>query len=184
MSYEESRTEEGGTPGAGGLADRRRAILAAREERERLIRGLAAQVPGSLVLVTTNIPGAEKDRPGLGDLVERAIAMLDRLVPGCEVIDEGSDALGPYAGIACPESPSAVKRAAVEIEEAVRGGRLLDVDVYDAKGRAYGRAKVGLEPRRCLLCDEPAFDCIRANRHSAAELEESVRVLIARAQSG
>jgi holo-ACP synthase CitX len=168
MSYDASKTE----------------ILAAREAQELLVRGLAAQVPGALAFVTTNIPGAEKNRPGLGELVERAIEMLSELIVGCEVIDEGSGRLGPYAGIACPDSPAAVKRAAVLVEGAVRGGRLLDVDVYDAKGRAYSRVKLGLAPRRCLVCAEPALECIRVGRHTPEELEEAVRGLIARARSG
>jgi holo-ACP synthase len=176
MSCDVSGTED---PAARGAE-----ILAAREARERLIRGLAAQVPGSLAFVTTNIPGAEKCRFGLQDLVERAIAMLGDLIAGCEVIDEGSGPLGPHAGIACPDSSVAVKRAAVQIEDSVRGGRLLDVDVYDVKGRAFGRAKLGLAPRGCIVCAEPAFDCIRVGRHTPEELEEAVRELIARAQAG
>jgi phosphoribosyl-dephospho-CoA transferase len=44
--------------------------------------------------------------------------------------------------------------------------------------------KLGLAPRRCLVCAEPALECIRVGRHTPEELEEAVRGLIARARSG
>jgi holo-ACP synthase len=170
--------------GAPPPEDVRTRLLAAREERELLIRGLAAQSPGSLAFISTGVPGADKNRPGLKDLIERAIRMIFGLIPGAEVVEEGSGDLGPYAAITCPESPATTKRAAVEVEQTVRGGRLLDIDVHDVKGRAFGRDKLGLAPRRCLVCDGAAFDCIRAGKHTAEELEEAVRALVLRARSG
>lgn len=185
MSCAESRSEGAGdASGATPPEEVRQRLLAAREERDLLIRGLAAQAPGALVVISMRIPGPEKDRPEFGDVIERAIRMLFGLVPGAEVIDEGTGHLGPYVAIACPESPAETKRQALHVEETVRGGPLLDIDVHDVKGRAFSREKLGLAPRRCLICDEAAFDCIRAGRHTPGELEEAVRALILLARSG
>jgi triphosphoribosyl-dephospho-CoA synthase len=64
------------------------------------------------------------------------------------------------------------------MEEAFAAGRLLDVDVYDAAGRQVDRRSIGLPPRLCLACDQPAVDCIRAGRHSPGELAAAVSRLL------
>ena len=36
--------------------------------------------------------------------------------------------------------------------------------------RPMTRAEIGLPERRCLICERPARECIRARRHTADEL--------------
>jgi hypothetical protein len=38
---------------------------------------------------------------------------------------------------------------------------------------------LGLPLRRCLLCDRPATECIRAGRHSGSEISEAAVALLA-----
>jgi len=41
-----------------------------------------------------------------------------------------------------------------------------------------GREELGLEPRKCLLCDRPARECMRARTHSVDELLEKIQTLV------
>ena len=63
----------------------------------------------------------------------------------------------------------AVKSKAITIENGSEAGRLLDIDVLTMKG-GISRTKLGFEQRKCLLCDKPAKECARSQRHSMEEL--------------
>jgi len=41
-----------------------------------------------------------------------------------------------------------------------------------------GREELGLGPRKCLLCDRPARECMRARTHSIGELLENIQTLV------
>ncbi len=64
------------------------------------------------------------------------------------------------------------------IEAENPSARLLDVDVYRPDGSQVDRASLGLPPRSCLLCAEPARECILLRRHSNPELLERVDSLL------
>jgi triphosphoribosyl-dephospho-CoA synthase len=66
----------------------------------------------------------------------------------------------------------------VALEARDPAGRLLDLDVYRPDGTQVDRAQLGLPQRACLLCAEPARECIRAQRHSLAELQARVDTLL------
>ena len=53
----------------------------------------------------------------------------------------------------------------------------MDIDVITADG-PVDRASVGLEPRRCLLCSNPARYCMRARTHSVEDLLERVQQMV------
>ena len=41
-----------------------------------------------------------------------------------------------------------------------------------------GREELGLEPRKCLLCDRPARECMRAKTHTTEELLHRIESLV------
>jgi holo-ACP synthase CitX len=66
-----------------------------------------------------------------------------------------------------------VKKACCEIENEHPYGRLMDLDVLEPIGDTVvpvSRDRVGESPRRCLLCDRPARECMRAHTHSYDEV--------------
>ena len=66
-----------------------------------------------------------------------------------------------------------IKKACCEIENEHPYGRLMDLDVLEPVGDTVvpvGRDRVGEEPRRCLLCNRPARECMRAHAHPADEI--------------
>jgi holo-ACP synthase CitX len=160
----------------------RLALLAARDARAELIAHLAAALPRdhSLVFLSLNVPGASKSSPRLARLARRARRTVLASLPGTDLARDGHDALGPWAAVACAGDAAATKQHAVALEETLPAGRLLDLDVVTSAGAVIGRAALGLPPRRCLVCPEPAVDCIRAGRHTAEALEAAVNQLVDR----
>jgi triphosphoribosyl-dephospho-CoA synthase len=156
-------------------------FLGARDARQQdLLRALAhpaAAGASSVLFFSTNIPGPEKLRPGLAGLAERALAILAEALP-LEVLLSRTDLLGPFYLACTSASCEEAKRAAVALEARDPAHRLLDIDVYRRDGTQVDRALLGLPPRACLLCSEPARECIRIQRHSLAELQARVDALL------
>ena len=116
--------------------------------------------------MSLNIPGREKTPPGSEALF---LAMLDQLAqtfPGLSILEKSSDALGPFAIIACEMAPGEAKQACIALETGHPAARLIDLDVYSAKGVQIDRVSLGVAARTCLVCQSPAVDCIRLKRHS------------------
>jgi holo-ACP synthase CitX len=164
------------------LTSVRLALLAARDARAEVIARLSAALPGghSLVFLSLNVPGPDKSSPRLTRLAHRARRAMLASLTGADLARDGHDALGPWAAVACAGDAAETKRRAVALEETRPAGRLLDLDVVTSSGAAIGRAALGLPPRSCLVCREPAVDCIRAGRHTARELDAAVLGLLDR----
>jgi holo-ACP synthase CitX len=152
--------------------------LAARDARhERVLAAcrLARQrAEGVVIVVSVNVPGPEKNRPGLEGLVERGTAALG--APGIEgtLVFAGTDLLGPYRILIASGPAVRIKAAAIDLEDRLPGGRVLDVDVLAPDGEPVDRRTLGLAPRCCYACDRPARECILLERHSLAELLAAV----------
>ena len=147
-------------------------MLAAREERAARQRALL-QKNRTLVCLTLNIPGPQKVTPLIKQaffaglrLTERALAPL---VPWerARIIREKT---GLEAYYLCDIPAAAVKRALCAVEDETAVGRVFDLDVLSVNGEKLSREELGLPPRRCLLCGQPAFVCARSRSHSIADM--------------
>ena len=121
------------------------------------------------VFASLNIPGPDKTPAGSAALFRSLLEQLEQLAcafPGSSLIEQSSDALGPYAIIALQIDPQLAKLRCIAIETALPAARLIDLDVYSAMGVQIDRASLGLAARPCLVCQAPAVDCIRLKRHS------------------
>lgn len=134
--------------------------------------------PATLFL-SLNIPGPEKAPPGAEALFSWVMRELVSAFPQRLVICETRDLLGPYAILGVDGDPSAVKRRCVDLESGQPASRLIDLDVYARDGAQVGRAALGLAARSCLVCDQPAVDCMRTGRHSFNETIGKVHELLA-----
>lgn len=161
--------------------DPRRLFLEARDARQRelndaLHRAREARAP-SVFFLSTAIPGADKHRPGVSRLFSAAARSL-ALTRGWRTERAGSDILGPYCIGSSLLAPADAKQVSMRLETESPSARLLDVDVYVGDGAAMDRASLGLPPRPCLVCREPARECIRLLRHSPQEVLDAVRELL------
>jgi len=153
-------------------------FLAAREARQELLsRALSAGRPATL-FVSLNLPGPDKSPPGATALFRRGCAQIAASFHGSLLVAADCDALGHFALRVLDADPLAIKRLCISIEESHPAARLLDLDVYASETVQIGRSSLGLPARRCLVCDQPAVDCMRTRRHAIDEVIAKTHVLL------
>lgn len=154
-------------------------FLAAREARQELLsRALSAGRPATL-FVSLNLPGPDKWPPGSTGLFLWGCEQIAETFHGSLLLAADRDALGHLALRVLDADPLAVKRLCIGIEERHPAARLLDLDVYSSETSQIGRASLGLPARRCLVCDQPAVECIRVKRHIFDEVISKTHELLA-----
>jgi holo-ACP synthase CitX len=82
----------------------------------------------------------------------------------------GTGADGPFRLMVSPLSGFTLKRMAVRLEREHPLGRLADIDILTPAGEPVSRADLGLAPRACYLCGEPASLCRRRQQHPQQQL--------------
>lgn len=151
------------------------AILARREARQELRTRLHEEYNRPVIVFTLNIPGSEKNSPDYKRAHKSGeAAFVDNLrEQGIEILRTcivygvcGREALF----VARSENVRLLKELCLSIEESHPLGRIFDLDVYRADGTAVHRFDIGMNPRRCFLCDAPAAECAREQRHAPEEL--------------
>ena len=148
-------------------------MMAAREARAQMQQTLLAGNPGAvLVCLTMNVAGPVKTDAQIERAfawgragIEAVLAPQRRLFAA-----EIHEATGPEAVLVVEGDAGEIKRRLCALEDGCAMGRLLDVDVLFGQGGKVSRGDVGLPPRRCLICGEPAAVCARSRAHSAQEL--------------
>ncbi len=157
-------------------------ILLAREARWKARLDLASRTRATVVSCTLVIPGANKNPAWAGGVFERLsrklVQALDNAgmpIKVCENL-HGDD--GRCLLLAVDTPAKDVKKLCVSLEDGTNLGRLADFDVLCHYNGIMGRAELNLPSRQCLLCTAPAAECIRARRHSQAELEHTIRIII------
>ena len=160
-------------------AELRADLLEARDGRQELLRSALAQDAGAVLMVSANLPGPDKHRPGTARLLHGALEALHAAI-GLDLLASRRDRLGAFHLARTSAAPEQAKRAALAIEADGPAGRLLDLDVYGPDGLQLDRAWLGLPARSCLLCGEPARECILLRRHGQRELLDRVDALLRR----
>ncbi|QIE25451.1 Apo-citrate lyase phosphoribosyl-dephospho-CoA transferase [Caballeronia sp. SBC1] len=149
------------------------AVLVAREARAQHQAQWLARHGAPLVSTTLVSPGAVKDGASWRRVMQEALsAVAATLARHQWAVNECTTLwlpTGPEALYAVRANPVDLKLAMVELEDGHRWGRLWDLDVID-EVRPLSRLSLGLEPRRCLVCDDEAHACARARRHPIEEL--------------
>ena len=152
-------------------------LLDSRDRRARRQGELLSQFPGrALLCLTVQLPGPEK-RNALSLKIARAgvEAIEKRFNP---LFKETNDLETGFEGFFVIDGQSLeVKRAAAELEDTHPLGRLMDLDVIGPEG-PIGRADIGLQERRCLICEKPARYCMRAGSHTHEELMAKIKQLV------
>ncbi|BDG03145.1 citrate lyase holo-[acyl-carrier protein] synthase [Anaeromyxobacter oryzae] len=154
-------------------------LLAARDARHALLVRHAGAGHPALVAVALNVPGEEKSPPGAEPLFRWALDQVIAALPGAWPLHVGDDALGPFALLASRAEAGGAKTACVAVEASHPAARLVDLDVYAPGGTVVDRAALGLPPRRCLLCEAAAGECIRLGRHPLDAVVARARALLA-----
>ena len=148
-------------------------LLKSRDERCARQAALMQAWPGrTLVCLTVVLPGPVKRDARSLKVAEAAVkAVREGLHP---VFQEQYDLETGFEGYFIVDGPLLeVKKACCRIEDGHPFGRLMDLDVLEPVGETVvpvSRERVGEPPRRCLLCDRPARECMRAHTHTICEI--------------
>lgn len=159
-----------------------RNILDAREVRWRQRLKLAEQYGQTLVTVTLCLPHSCRTHPdyteGFPQLCEqvRELLRLGGAVSPSPTFMDGCD--GPACFFSAEGDAAMVKRLSVQAEEQLPGGRMLDVDVMTAHGEPIGRSELGLPPRCCFVCTQPAAVCVSRSLHPPEEILQRAAQLL------
>jgi len=144
--------------------------LETRDRRQDTLNNLMSNRYPALIFLTLNIPGAMKALPGAFGLYKWGFDELHTAFSDIRILIQGSDLLGPYTFFRLDADPVEVKKLCVITETAEPFARLVDLDVYDSDGRQVDRNILGLPTRSCLVCQQPAVECIRLKRHTYDEV--------------
>ena len=148
-------------------------VLRARETRARHASSLSRDMDAPVVLVKANMPGKKKNSPYARVIINVATRLLFDL---CDVTLEArtpsSD--GDYHIMVVKGAAKGIKRLSVYLENTHRLGRLFDIDVY-AAGEPLSRKDLGLQRRRCLICEGDVDVCRRLERHPMNTLHASIQ---------
>ncbi|MBZ4655280.1 MAG: holo-ACP synthase CitX [Peptococcaceae bacterium] len=155
-------------------------MLLTRDERWQIKNRLKRQFQNPVVSITLNIPGPVKDsslyrrihREGMKAFLSR-ISCRDKVLYH-EVFYKPTGPEG-YLCIAC--SGLELKKIGVELEEEHPLGRVFDIDVLDHTGVSVNRQNVGRQERKCLICSESAWVCMRERNHFLEELLLKIELL-------
>lgn len=101
-----------------------------------------------------------------------------RELPAARELEWGIDLLGPFSLLNAEVEPEAAKAWGIRLEGEEPFARLLDLDLYDRQGSPLDRASLGFPQRPCLICPEPARECIRLGRHPLETVLERVHELL------
>jgi len=154
-------------------------FLNSRDQRQAALSKVLLEAHSATLFLSLNIPGENKTPSGSAALFSWALRELSFAFPCLSNRVSGRDALGPYAIVALSVEPLEAKQSCIAIEESHPAARLIDIDVYSQNGVQIDRASLLLSGRACLICAEPAVECIRIKRHSIHEVIGKVHELLA-----
>lgn len=144
-------------------------ILLGREERALLIKKYLNDYK-TVVSLKANMPGNDKNSY-LSYLLINAFSFLISDLKCKEYIYNYNDD-GPFVFLLFKEDLSIeIKRKCIDIEETHRLGRFVDIDVYNSQGSLSRDNK-----RKCLICNDTAFNCMKINRHSDHEIIDVIEI--------
>lgn len=128
----------------------------------------------ALVCLTVIFPGAVKRDERTLRVAREGVAAVREAFEGILLREELRDLETGYEGFFLVEaSPEAAKRLCCGIEDTHPLGRLMDLDVIvleEGNPVPMSRQTLGFPERKCLLCDRPARECMRARTHPPVEL--------------
>ena len=179
-------------------------LLDSRDKRVKHQKDLLGAYPGkSLLCLTVQLPGPEKRNATSLKIAKAGVeAIRKAFLPVYEELRDLKTGYEAYFLVDLPAREA--KRLACQIEDTHPLGRLMDIDVLysfppvsgnyfsgrDAKNQfpetstkpkhieAISRLDIGLEARKCLLCENEVRYCMRAKTHTREELLRRIEQIL------
>lgn len=159
-------------------------ILNSKEERGEHQMELIDKYNLPLISFTLNIPGLFKNSNIYSEIHKIGIEMI-RSEFGekikFEEIRELESGNEYYAVVDLPAME--IKKLTYTIEESNPIGRIFDMDIIDLDYGGVSRTELGMDRRKCLVCDNYAHECARSRAHSLKEVSTAMKSVITEAKS-
>ncbi|WP_192987886.1 citrate lyase holo-[acyl-carrier protein] synthase [Carnobacterium mobile] len=160
-------------------------VLENREKRVYFQKKLLEHYSGSLVSFNCNIPGPIKNNTAIKKLFDTGkISLVTKLKEKkiTVLISEEWDSItGPEFFLVADATPKELKQICVQLEETSLG-RLFDMDVlFKAEAdhlSSISRQELGLQARKCFICNEDAKICGRDRKHSLEEMFRAINNIL------
>lgn len=150
-------------------------LLEAKERRSLYQQQLCQKYKQTLLSITLNIPGSDKNPAYSQELLCWARDELKKNLPiTFEVLK--SENSGTEIFLLTTVIADEAKKIACRLEEAASYCRLLDIDVFD---QDYKRVSNRTTGRTCFMCTQPAGVCMRQGKHSQVQLITYANELLA-----
>lgn len=149
-------------------------VLEAKEHRVHLIEKLLP-LNKVIICLKTNYPGEQKDNiytQKLVDVFSEEVKKQFRIHR--EVyLNHGE---GPVFIYVLDETDArGVKEKTIELEQHHPLGRCIDLDVYYQSIRSLSRHAFNIKNRKCFLCQDDAFVCMRNDVHTYEEITSYIK---------
>ncbi len=149
-------------------------ILNSREERGEKQREVLKEYPFTLISFTLNTPGIIKDNElyrrihsdGLGKIIQ-LLNIEGVKIKYNEVIAKNT---GSEAFLSVDLDAKELKKLMISIETSHPLGRIFDIDIFDLNHNQISRSDIGINPRKCLMCEKDAKVCMREKNHTYEDL--------------
>lgn len=157
-------------------------MLEAREERVALQKKLLQEQPGALISFMLNIPGPIKTGEAYEQVFEEGLEKIETTLSRNHMpvlVRMYRTKVTGYEGYLTVDAEALrVKEQMILLEEETAIARMYDIDVLRKDGTKVSREETGREPRKCLLCDRPAYVCSRSRTHTISEMTKRIDELI------
>lgn len=149
-------------------------MLETREHRVQTQQELLQKYSMPIICFTMNIPGQYKTYPLVLQAFAQGQQTIERALRNTGIpiayTTNNAEKTGCQA-FYCVDYPAAsIKYFMLSIEEHHPLGRLFDLDVFDADGKALHGDQLGRRERPCFICGKPVWECSRSRAHSAEML--------------
>lgn len=145
-------------------------VLAARERKATRQNEYLRRFGLTVISISLNIPGKTKFSSDWNAIIQSAWTEMDKALKAVksEVIEVQwyYERTGAYVIVVANLEADLCKLIGIAIEERYPYRRLIDFDVYRADGNPITRKELGIEERKCFLCEQPAKLCMRERKHS------------------
>ena len=153
-------------------------LLEARDNRRKTQIELIASNPGkTLVVMTVNIPGPEKQTADSVAIGKEGVRTLMETFLQDDLIVRDLYT-GFEAFLLVNQDKQEAKKLAMQIEDTHPLGRLMDIDVFNDDATPISRNDNGRPSRRCLVCGGDARVCMRTFAHPLPQLTSIIHSMV------
>lgn len=164
------------------MDEKTKKILKARENRWLYTNDLVEQYDMPVVTITLNIPGDDKSKEiyiyAHDAIVKDFMSYLSKNELSAIYYEKRIEEDGPEVFLIVDSNGGRLKELSVEFEENHPLGRIGDIDIKTKEKQLYSRKDLGLQERRCFLCDNPARKCILEGNHTLDEILSNIDNII------